>query len=91
MTTFLFSYRMPENHTPGRPDAAAAWTAWFQDMGASVTDPGNPVFESVSLGTTAPTPGSAGTRSSPPTTLTQRSPLRRAARLCRAGAASKSA
>jgi len=50
MTTFLFSYRMPENHTPGRPDAAAAWTAWFQDMGASVTDPGNPVFESVSLG-----------------------------------------
>ena len=50
MTTFLFSYRMPENHTPGRPDAAAAWTAWFQDMGASVTDPGNPVFESVCVG-----------------------------------------
>jgi hypothetical protein len=50
MATFLFSYRMPKAYVPGRPDAAAAWAAWFQEMGASVTDRGNPTFESVSLG-----------------------------------------
>ena len=50
MTTFLFSYRMPQAYVPGRPEAAAAWAAWFQEMGASVTDHGNPVFESASLG-----------------------------------------
>jgi len=50
MTTFLFSYRMPKGFVPGRPDAVAAWTAWFEKMGASVSDCGNPVFESASLG-----------------------------------------
>jgi YCII-related domain len=50
MTTFLFSYRMPKGYVLGRPDAMAAWTAWFEEMGTSVGDPGNPVFESVGLG-----------------------------------------
>ena len=35
MATFLFAYRMPENYTPGRPAAIAAWSAWFASMGAS--------------------------------------------------------
>jgi hypothetical protein len=50
MTTFLFSYRMPQGYVPGRTDAAAAWTAWFAELGTSVSDRGNPVFESASLG-----------------------------------------
>ena len=50
MTTFLFAYRMPKDYTPVRPDAVAAWTAWFAGMGASVADQGQPVFESASLG-----------------------------------------
>ena len=50
MTTFLFSYRMPEDYTPGRGDAVAAWNAWFEEMGASLVDRGNPVFESAALG-----------------------------------------
>jgi len=50
MTTFLFSYRMPKGYVPGRTDAAAAWTAWFEELGTSVSDRGNPVFESASLG-----------------------------------------
>ena len=50
MTTFLFSYRMPKGFVPGGPDAVAAWTGWFEKMGASVIDRGNPVFESASLG-----------------------------------------
>jgi len=50
MAKFVFSYRMPKAYVPGRPDAVAAWSAWFQEMGASVTDRGNPVFESATLG-----------------------------------------
>ena len=50
MTTFLFSYRMPKAYVAGRPDAVAAWTAWFEDLGTSVADRGNPVFESGTLG-----------------------------------------
>ena len=50
MTTFLFSYRMPKGFVPGRPGAVAAWTAWFEEMGTSVIDRGNPVFESAVLG-----------------------------------------
>ena len=50
MTTFLFSYRMPKDYTPGRPEAAAAWTDWFEDVGGSLVDRGNPVFESNALG-----------------------------------------
>lgn len=50
MTTFLFSYRMPKGYVPGRTDAAAAWTAWFEELGTRVSDRGNPVFESASLG-----------------------------------------
>ncbi len=50
MTTFLFTYRMPRNYRPGRPEAMAAWNAWFEGMGDHVADRGNPVFESSTLG-----------------------------------------
>ena len=50
MAKFLFSYRMSKAYVPGQSDAAAVWAAWFQEMGASVTDRGNPTFESASLG-----------------------------------------
>jgi hypothetical protein len=49
MTTFLFSYRAPKGYAPGS-DAVAAWTTWFEEMGNSVSDRGNPVFESAGLG-----------------------------------------
>jgi hypothetical protein len=50
MPTYLFSYRMPQDYTPGRPDTMAAWNAFFDSMGASVIDRGNPVIESSTLG-----------------------------------------
>jgi hypothetical protein len=50
MATFLFSYRVPANYTPGDADAVAAWTAWFESIGTSVVDRGNPIFESTTLG-----------------------------------------
>jgi hypothetical protein len=54
MTTFVFSYRMPQAYTPGRPETVAAWTAWFEDLGASVADTGQPVLESTTLGDCGP-------------------------------------
>jgi len=50
MATFLFSYRVPTDYVPGRPEGIGAWTSWFASMGASVTDIGKPIFESSALG-----------------------------------------
>jgi YCII-related domain len=50
MTTFVFTYRMPENYTPGRPDAMAAWNAWFERIADNVVSRGNPVLETATLG-----------------------------------------
>jgi hypothetical protein len=51
MPTFVFTYRMPEDYVPGGPETMAKWTAWFDSMGESLSDLGNPVFESTELGT----------------------------------------
>jgi hypothetical protein len=51
MTTYLFSYRMPNGYTPGNPDAARAWGSFFAGIGSNLVDVGNPTFESTSLGT----------------------------------------
>jgi hypothetical protein len=45
MPTFVFTYRMPTHD-----NTVAAWTAWFDSMGESLSDRGNPVFESSTLG-----------------------------------------
>jgi hypothetical protein len=50
MPTFVFTYRMPRDYVPGRPDTMATWAAWFDSMGQSLSDRGNPVFESAELG-----------------------------------------
>ena len=50
MPTFVLSYRMSTDYVPGGPDTLAKWTAWFDGMGESLSDPGNPVFESSALG-----------------------------------------
>jgi len=50
MTTFLFAYRAPDNYTRGTAEGVAAWTAWFDSMGAAVVDPGKPVAESATVG-----------------------------------------
>ncbi len=50
MPTFVFAYRMPAAYVPGGPGTMAAWAAWFDSMGESLSDRGNPVFESARLG-----------------------------------------
>ena len=50
MPRFVFSYRPSKEYRPSE-DAMAAWAAWFEQLGDSVVDRGNPVFESRTLGT----------------------------------------
>jgi hypothetical protein len=50
MPAFVFTYRMPTGYVSGGPDAMATWAAWFESMGESLSDRGNPVFESAELG-----------------------------------------
>jgi hypothetical protein len=38
MPTFVFTYQMPTDYGPGRPETMAAWTAWFESMGESLAD-----------------------------------------------------
>jgi hypothetical protein len=50
MSTFLFTYRTPQNNTAPSPEAIAAWGAWLESMGPRLVDRGNPVFERQTLG-----------------------------------------
>jgi hypothetical protein len=50
MTKYVFSYRLPKEYTPGRPETVAAWTSWFESMGTSLMDQGHGVIESSALG-----------------------------------------
>ena len=50
MATFVLTYRAPEDYTLGTPDGVAAWTSWFESMGAHLADRGQPVAESATVG-----------------------------------------
>ncbi len=50
MSQYLFVYRAPTDYGAGTEDAAGAWRAWFQDLGPSLLDLGNPVFARNTLG-----------------------------------------
>ena len=50
MATFVFTYRAPLDYTLGTPDGIAAWTSWFEGMGAHLADPGKPVAGSATVG-----------------------------------------
>jgi hypothetical protein len=59
MSTFLFTYRAPNRPLPdalanldeaGRTARITAWNGWFETMGASVVDRGQPVADARTLG-----------------------------------------
>jgi hypothetical protein len=50
MSTFLFSYRSPQNSAPPSPEAIAAWGTWLESMGPRLVDRGNPVSDRQALG-----------------------------------------
>jgi hypothetical protein len=61
MPTYLITNRVPEDFT-GSPEAFAAWTAWFEKLGPSLKDRGNPAFARSTPGTAGPAPCWAATR-----------------------------
>jgi hypothetical protein len=52
MATYAFTYRAPKDYTPGSVETMAAWSAWFESMGAQLRDYGNPVFDRRTVGDT---------------------------------------
>jgi hypothetical protein len=63
MPNFIFTYRHHTDYTPGGvtedggrrlaevdSDALAVWSAYFERIGQSVIDPGQPVFKRTSIG-----------------------------------------
>jgi hypothetical protein len=49
MSTYVILNRAPKNYT-GSAETAAAWNAWFERLGGSLVDRGNPVFKRSTLG-----------------------------------------
>jgi hypothetical protein len=49
MATYLLVYRSAKN-APDDPNHMAAWQAFFESLGASVLDTGNPIFDRSALG-----------------------------------------
>jgi hypothetical protein len=50
MPTFVFTYRMPVDYIPGSSETMAAWMAWLESLGESLSERGHPVFESAEVG-----------------------------------------
>ena len=50
MPKFLFSYRSAADGEPGGPEVMAAWQAFFEGLGSSVLDVGNPIFAREAVG-----------------------------------------
>jgi hypothetical protein len=53
MPTYLITNRITDSFRPG-PEAFAAWTAWFERLGAHLEDRGNPAFSRTTLGDCGP-------------------------------------
>jgi hypothetical protein len=49
MTKFLYSFREPKDRTP-TADSVAAWSVWYQAIGADLVDPGNPARDATVIG-----------------------------------------
>ena len=50
MPKFLFTYRSEAEGEPGGPEVLAAWQAFFEGLGSSVLDVGNPIFAREAVG-----------------------------------------
>jgi hypothetical protein len=51
MNVYLLVHRAPVNYT-GTAATAAAWKAWFEELGPNLVDPGNAVFDRTAVGPT---------------------------------------
>jgi hypothetical protein len=55
MTTFLFVYRVPEDHADTPRNVGETWREWFAGLGPSLVEIGDPVFRRQTIGKAAPT------------------------------------
>jgi hypothetical protein len=53
MSTYLFTFRTPDEYTPSR-DTFATWAAWQMKLGVRLKDRGNPAFAAAALGNCGP-------------------------------------
>jgi len=53
MPSYLITSRIPSSFRPS-PEAFAAWTAWFEQLGGHLEDRGNPAFNRTTLGNCGP-------------------------------------
>jgi hypothetical protein len=53
MPGYLITNRIPSSFRPS-PEAFAAWTAWFEELGDHLEDRGNPAFSRTTLGNCGP-------------------------------------
>jgi len=53
MPTYLITNRAPAGMSPS-PDAFAAWTAWFDELGDHLVERGNPAFAQTTVGNCGP-------------------------------------
>ena len=53
MPTYLITNRILPDFQPS-PEAFAAWTAWFEQLGSHLEDRGNPAFTRTTLGNCGP-------------------------------------
>jgi hypothetical protein len=49
MPSYLITNRIPSSFRPS-PEAFAAWTTWFEELGDHLEDRGNPAFSRTTLG-----------------------------------------
>jgi hypothetical protein len=50
MATFLLTYRSAKEYIPGDRGVIASWRAFFEGLGESLQDTGNPIFARTALG-----------------------------------------
>lgn len=50
MAKFVFTYRMPPEFMPGKPETLAAWAAWFGGLGDQAIDQGLPTHGATTVG-----------------------------------------
>jgi len=52
MAKFIFTYRQRADYVPSQTDlnVVSPWTNFFEGIGSSVVEPGQPVFERAALG-----------------------------------------
>lgn len=51
MPTFIFAYQHPAEYVIRRnPEITAQWVEFFETIGNSIVDPGQPVFERTAIG-----------------------------------------